>query len=314
MPLVDDLPRIADDRRLVRQRGRDLGWALLYMAPALAVFVAFTFLPFLRSIGLSFFVTDPTGNTAHFNGLNYYARILNVDGRGDDEYLRSILTTVQFTLLVVPAGIVVAVGLGVLAAIPLRGIAIFRTIFTSTVAISVASASVIWALIYNPSIGLTNWLLNLLNLKGQGVLLDPATALPAVAFMTIWTSLGFNFIIVLAGLQGIPQDLYESARLDGATGWLTFRHITLPLLSPTLLFLVIISTINAFQAFTQFNVLLANEGPERSTNVLVFALFSAFFKDNRYGFASALAVVLFVVLLVLSLAQFRLLERRVHYQ
>lgn len=314
MPLVDDLPSIADDRRLVRQKGRDLGWALLYMAPALAVFVAFTFLPFLRSIGLSFFVTDPTGNTAHFNGLNYYARILNVDGRGDDEYLRSIFTTVQFTLLVVPAGIVVAVGLGVLAAIPLRGIAIFRTIFTSTVAISVASASVIWALIYNPSIGLTNWLLNLLNLKGQGVLLDPATALPAVAFMTIWTSLGFNFIIVLAGLQGIPQDLYESGRLDGATGWQSFRYITLPLLSPTLLFLVIISTINAFQAFTQFNVLLANEGPERSTNVLVFALFSAFFKDNRYGFASALAVVLFVVLLVLSLAQFRLLERRVHYQ
>ena len=132
--------------------------------------------------------------------------------------------------------------------------------------------------------------------------------------MTIWTSLGFNFIIALAGIQGIPQDIYESARIDGAGGWQNFRFMTLPLLTPTLLFLLIINTINAFQAFTQFNVLIANEGPNGSTNVLVFALFTSFFKDNRYGFASAIAVVLFVVLLILSVIQFRLLDRRVHYQ
>src|SRR5205823_10639305 len=120
-------------------------------------------------IWLSFNITDQTGNPAHFNGLAYYARILNVDGRNDDEYLRSILTTVQFTILVVPLGIALAVGLAVLAAIPVRGISVFRTIFTSTVAISVASAAVIWALIYNPSVGLTNWVVNLLNLKTQGL-------------------------------------------------------------------------------------------------------------------------------------------------
>jgi len=186
--------------------------------------------------------------------------------------------------------------------------------FTSTVAISVASASVIWALIYNPGIKMTAWLVDLLGLKTQGVLLDPATALPAVAFMTIWSNLGFNFIIVLAGIQAIPQDFYDSSRIDGASGWTTFRYITLPLLTPTLMFLVIITTINAFQAFTQFNVLIANEGPNGSTNVMVFSLFNAFFINNRYGFASAIAVVLFVVLLVLSLVQFKLIERRVHYQ
>jgi ABC-type sugar transport system permease subunit len=206
------------------------------------------------------------------------------------------------------------VGLAQLATARVRAIQIFRTIFTSTVAISVASASVIWALIYNPSIKVTNWVVDLLNLQTEGVLLDPATALPAVAFMTIWTSLGFNFIIALAGMQGIPQDLYESSTLDGASAWQSFRHITLPLLTPTLLFLLIINTINSFQAFTQFNVLIANEGPNGSTNVIVFALFTAFFKENRYGFASAIAVVLFVVLLVMSLIQFRVLDRRVHYQ
>jgi ABC-type sugar transport system permease subunit len=284
------------------------------MAPALAVFAAFTFVPFFRSIWLSFFVTDQTGSPARFNDVKYYTRILNLDGSGRDEYLKSIFTTIKFTLMVVPPGIAVAVGLAVLATAKVRGISIFRTIFTSTVAISVASASVIWALIYNPSVKMTHWVLDLLHLHTEGVLLDPATALPAVAFMTIWTSLGFNFIIALAGLQAIPQDLYDSSRIDGANGWQLFRSITLPLLTPTLLFLVIISTISAFQAFTQFNVLIANEGPDGSTNVMVFALFSAFFKDNRYGFASAIAVVLFVVLLVLSVVQFRLLDRRVHYQ
>jgi sn-glycerol 3-phosphate transport system permease protein len=299
---------------LARRRIGDLGWALLYMAPALLIFLAFTFIPFIRSIWLSFNVTDQTGAPARFNGLAYYARLLNLDGSGRDEYLRSILTTVKYTLLTVPPGIAVAVALALLAMARVRGIGIFRTIFTSTVAISVASASVIWALIYNPSVGATNWLLNLLHLQGQGLLLDPATALPAVAFMSVWTSLGFNFIIALAGLQGIPQELYDSSRIDGANGWQVFRKITLPLLTPTLLFLVIISTINAFQAFTQFNVLIANEGPNGSTNVMVFALFTAFFKDNRYGFASSIAVVLFVVLLALSVLQFRLLDRKVHYQ
>ena len=297
-----------------RQRWGDLGSALAYMAPALLVFIAFTFIPFIRSIWLSFNITDQAGNPARFNELRYYARIMNLDGSGRDEYLRSILTTFEFTLLTVPPGIAIAVALAVLASARVRAINVFRTIFTSTVAISVASASVIWALIYNPSLKITRWVVDLLDLKTEGLLLDPATALPAVAFMTIWTSLGFNFIIALAGMQAIPQDLYESARIDGAGGSPMFRHITLPLLTPTLLFLFIISTISTFQAFTQFNVLIANEGPNGSTNVLVYALFNSFFKENRYGFASALAVVLFVVILTLSVIQFRLLDRRVHYQ
>jgi ABC-type sugar transport system permease subunit len=132
--------------------------------------------------------------------------------------------------------------------------------------------------------------------------------------MTTWTSLGFNFIVTLSGIQAIPEDLYESALIDGASRWKSFRFITLPLLTPTLLFLVLISTIQSFQAFTQFNVLIGNEGPDASTNVFVFSIFTAFWKDNRYGFASALSVVLFLMLLILTFIQYRLLDRRVHYQ
>ena len=294
----------------------EFGLALIYMSPALALFILFTYWPFVRSIWLSFFITDATGDTVRFNDVQYYSRILNLDGSGQDDYLKSLWITVEFSLLVVPLGIAISVALAVLANVKVRAIGVFRTIFTSSVAISVASAGVIWFLIYSPATKATKWLVDLLAVKEQSLLLSSGTALLAVSFMTIWTSLGFNFIISLAGMQGIPQDLYESGRIDGTTGWSAFRYITLPLLTPTLLFLFIVSTIQCFQAFTQFRVLIGNEGPDGATNVFVYALFNSFFGSGnpRYGFASAMAVVLFVVLFILTLIQFKLLDRRVHYQ
>ncbi|HEX2910160.1 MAG TPA: sugar ABC transporter permease [Chloroflexia bacterium] len=297
-----------------KSRLGDLWLALVYMAPSLLIFFLFSFYPFIRSIWLSFNITDQFGETVRFNDVKYYSRILNLDGSGRDDYLRSILTTVEYTLMVVPLGIIAALALAMLATARVKGIGFFRTVFTSSVAISVSSAGVIWALIYSPSIKATQWLIDLLKVKEPSLLLDSSTALPAVAFMTVWTMLGFNFIITLSGIQAIPNDLYESSKIDGANGWNAFRYITIPLLTPTLLFLLIYTTIQCFQAFTQFYVLIGNEGPNNSTNVLVFSLFKEFWLNTRYGFASALSVVLFVILLVLTFVQFRLLDRRVHYQ
>jgi sn-glycerol 3-phosphate transport system permease protein len=306
-------PATAVSRRRHR-RWQDFCWALLYMSPALALFLTFTYVPFVRSMLLSFYVTTPTGAPARFNDVKYYARILNLDGSGRDEYLKSILTTVEFSLMVVPLSMITSLALAMLATAKVKAIGVFRTIFTSSVAISVASAGVIWSLMYAPNVKVTKWLVVLLHLQPDSLLNNASTALAAVAFMTVWTSLGFNFIILLAGLQAIPQDLYESGRLDGTNGWTAFRYVSLPLLTPTLMFLCIISTIQCFQAFTQFNVLIGNEGPNNATNVMVYALFTAFWKDNRYGFASTLAVVLFVILLILTILQYRVLDRRVHYQ
>lgn len=297
-----------------KQQWKELGRALLYMSPAILFLLAFTYIPFLRSIWLSFFVTNPQGATVRFNDIKYYSRIFNLDGSGRGEYLQSIVTTISFAFLVVPLGIVFALGLALLAMLKVKAISFFRTIFTSSIAISVASASVIWALIYSPTTRATQWIIDLLHLSSGSLLQNSSTALLAVAFVTIWTALGFNFIVTLSGIQAIPQDLYESALIDGASGWESFRFITLPLLTPTLLFLILISTIQSFQAFTQFNVLIGNEGPNNSTNVFVYSIFTAFWKDNRYGFASAMSVVLFMILLVLTFIQFRLLDRRVHYQ
>ncbi len=285
---------------------------LLYLSPALLIFALFSYRPFIHAIWLSMHVTDATGEAVRFNGLAYYSRILNLEGKGDD-FLRSIWLSLQFSLMVVPGSIIAGLALAQLAAVKIRGIKFFRTIFTSSIAISLASAGVIFAMIYSPVTGLTTWLVNLLNLPQPGVLNNASTALPAIALMTVWTSLGFNFIITLAGIQAIPQDVYESGAIDGATGWASFWNITLPLLSPTLLFLVVINTIGSLQAFTQFNVLINGAGPEGSTNVFVYSTFRSFWYDNRYGFASAMSIVLFVILFALSYIQFRGFDRKVHY-
>ncbi len=156
--------------------------------------------------------------------------------------------------------------------------------------------------------------MNIFGLKSPGLLANAETALAAVAVMTIWSGLGFNFVICLSGIQAIPEEIYESGMLDGAGGWRAFIHLTLPLLAPTLLFLLIVGTIQSAQAFTQFNVLMQGPGPQGSTNVFVYTTFRTFWYENRYGLSSALSIVLFAILFVLSLIQFRGLDSRVHYQ
>lgn len=285
-------------------RSRETLMAWLYLSPVLIVLVLFTFLPFFRSVQLSFFLVDRnTFEPVKWFGFNYYARIFNIgDAALGDDWVRSIATTFWFTLMVVPATLVIALGLAMLARTKGPGIHTFRTLFTTSLAISLASAGVIWALIYSPNLKLFDHILT-----------DARTALPAVAIMTIWTSLGFAFLMLLAALQGISQELRESARIDGAGPIRQFWCLTLPLISPTLLFLLLTTTIGCFQAFTQFKVLIDSVGPDQSTNVLVYALFTAFWTENNYGFAAALSVVLFVLTLLVSILQYRL-DTRVHYQ
>jgi ABC-type sugar transport system permease subunit len=299
----------ADRRWWQQPRIRDLGRALLYSSPAIVIFVLFTYIPFIHAIQLSLYRTNAQGDPVTWAGLAHYIRVLALDGSGRTEFLRSIGTSFTFSLMVVPATIVLSVALAILAAVKLRHIGIFRLIFTSSIAISLASAGTIWALIYNPATRATTWLVELLQLKATSLLDADATRLWAIAVVTIWSGLGFNFIITLAGLQAIPEDLYESASIDGANAWASFRAITLPLLSPTLLFLVVINTIGSLQAFTQFHILAAGNRP----SVFTYETYLTFWYDNNYGRASAMSLILFVILLVLTLIQYGYLNRRVHY-
>ncbi|MET0460259.1 MAG: sugar ABC transporter permease, partial [Ilumatobacteraceae bacterium] len=235
------------------------------------------------------------------------------------EFQHALWVTVKFALLTVPTGLVLGVGLAVLADKYLRGLAVFRFIFTSTVATSVAVASLMWLFLLQPDVGVlsnVNWIADLFPVvKNPGLLRDPGTALAAVAASSAWASLGFTFVLVTAGLQGIPRDLHEAAAVDGAGGIRRFWSITLPMLGPTLLFVLIVLSTRAFQAYGEIDLLTrGGPRPEDSTTTMVYLIYGTdSIINNNLGLQSASAVLLFLVLLLLSIVQLAGIGRRVHY-
>ncbi len=284
---------------------RDRWLALALLAPSLVVFGVFVFYPLGRTVWLGFFLQDPFGLRRQWVGLEQYRDVIT-----SSEFLNSLEVTALFTVYTVPTSLALGLGMAVLAHQKLRGMRLFRTIFASTVATSVAVASLLWLVLLQPSVGVFNQLLESIGREPLDLLNDADTALPAVAATTVWQNLGAVFIVTLAGLQSVPDELYESARVDGHGAWSRFRNVTIPMLGPQLLFLTVVLTINAFQSFGQID-LLTEGGPEESTNVIVYSIVETLAIDP--GAASAQAVVLFGIVLVLSFVQFRWLDRRVHY-
>jgi ABC-type sugar transport system permease subunit len=282
--------------------------ALLMLLPSLFLFGVFVFYPLVRTFYLGLHQNDFFGGNQVYVGLRQYSDVAT-----SDEFRHSLWVTVQFVLLTVPLGLVLGVGMAVLANKAIRSIGFFRTVFSSTVATSVAVASLMWLVLFNPSIGVLTRILPFDVLKSPGVLNDSTWALPAVSLTSVWANLGFTFIVVTAGLQSIPAELYESAELDGAGGWRRFTGVTLPMLSPTLLFATVVLTIGAFQAYGQIDI-LTEGGPGDSTRVLVYSIYGKSSPiGGNPGVQAATAILLFGVLFVLSLVQFTVLERRAHY-
>ena len=292
-------------RRSARKR-REALLGYLLVLPSMVIFVVFVFYPFAKNIWLGLYRTPPfPGLPKRYAAYEQYQRILT-----SPEFRGSLRTTAVFAIMTVPAGLILGLLLALLAHQQLKGVAVYRTIFSSTVATSIAVASVIFFTLLNPQVGLlTYWL----GRDGKvSVLNDPSTALWAVAGVTIWQNLGLSFILMSAGLQGVPDDLLEAAEIDGAGAWSRFRNVVVPLLSPTIFFSVIVGTILAFQAFGQVD-LLTQGGPLRKTNLLVYAMYDAVFRQANEGKAAVLSVALFLITLVLTLIQLRFMERRVTY-
>jgi len=297
----------APRRRRLGRRSREALYAYLLLLPAFAVFAVFVFYPFAKNFELALYRTPPfPGLPKTYVGFEQIGDVL-----GSKEFQDSVWTTILFLLYTVPIGILLGLGLAVLAHQKLKGIRAYRTIFASTVATSVAAASVIFFTLLNPQVGLfTYWL----GREGEiSVLQDPATALIAVSVTTIWQNLGLSFIVMSAGLQAIPDDLYEAARVDGAGPWRRFWRITVPMLSPTIFFASVVGGILAFRAFGQIE-LLTEGGPVKKTNVLVYAIYSQVFGTaSNEGVAAVYAIALFVLVMLLTFVQMRFLERRVSY-
>jgi multiple sugar transport system permease protein len=230
-----------------------------------------------------------------------------------EDFWQAMWNTLYFSVGSIPTGMAIALFIAILLNRPLRGLAIYRTAFFLPTITSLVAVSVVWLWIYHPDVGLMNYALSLLGLPGARWLNEPRSAMPALIILGIWRGLGYNVIIYLAGLQNIPQHLYEAAKMDGANRWQLFRHVTWPLLTPTTFFILIIAVINSFQSFTQIHV-MTQGGPLGTTTVIVYYLYQQAFQQFNMGYGSAIAVVLFAIILVLTLIQVKVLGPRVHYQ
>jgi sn-glycerol 3-phosphate transport system permease protein len=281
-------------RRRGRYKPKELGLAFLFLAPSLAVFTAFFFLPFVRLLNWGTWESARAGAEYRQVGFEQYREVLT----GDD-FREGLSHSFWYVVYTVPAGLLFGVLLAVAAHRRLRGVKVFQAIFSSTLASSVAVASVIFFFIFNPAIGYfqVDWTA------------DPDMALFAAALPSIWQNLGLAFVIVLAGLQAIPDEVIEAARLDGYGPLRRLVRITLPLISPVLLFLFVILVIFGFQAFAQIEI-ITNGGPAGASETLVFKIFRS---SQDYGRGAVLSIGLFVVTMIVTFVQFVILDRRVHY-
>ena len=290
---------------LSQRKWRDAGIAYLFILPFLLLYLLFTFLPILQGFWISLHKWDVIGSNVRFIGMRNYQLLLQ-----DKLFWSSLEHTAFFALLAGPGLIIVGLALALLLNRPIRGIGIYRTLFYMPNILSVTVVGLVFARVFAPADrGLVNVVLDSAGGQPRSWLLDVALAMPTIAITKIWWSAGFNMLIFLAGLQDIPQELYEAGRVDGANRWVLFRHITLPGLRRPMLFVLVLQVIASVQVFPLIEV-LTQGGPAGSTRPLVMYLFERTFEYWQMGYGSALAFILFAFLFVISIAQIWLFNRR----
>lgn len=282
--------------------------AYVFLLPSVIVLGAFTFYPVVEAARLSFWRWRILRGEPVFIGLANYEALLS-----SEDFWQAMWNTLYFAGVSIPVGMGLALFIALLLNRPLRGLGLYRTAYFLPTITSLVAVSVVWMWIYHPDVGLMNSVLALVGLPPARWLNEPRTAMLALIILGVWRGLGYNVIIYLAGLQSIPTHLYEAAKLDGAGRWQLLRYITWPLLTPTSFFILIIAVINSFQSFTQVHV-MTQGGPVGSTTVIVYYLFQQAFQQFNMGYGSAVAMVLFAIILALTVIQFKFLGKRVHYQ
>jgi len=315
-----------------QRRVRDAFAAAAMLLPAAVLILAFHFLPLFYALYISLHKWSLIPER-FVGAANYFALA------HDQEFRHSLSVTLWYVVGTVPLAIAISLAIALMLFRPLWGRGIYRTLYFLPYVTSVVAAAIVWSWMYNPRYGILNYILIKLGvcsaesppqwlLEPRGVFQlalqnagsplptwaqGPSLALVAVTIMGVWNAIGFNVIVFLAGLGSIPRELQEAARIDGADEWKVFRHVTLPLLSPTTFFLFIVSTIRAFQAFNQIYV-MTRGGPMGTTRTVTMYIFSRFYESHEVGYGAAVAMALFLIILAFTLLQFRVAAGRVTYQ
>lgn len=301
-------PQVRRRRGRVRRRMTEAAWGLFFIAPAGLGLVIFYLWPVLRTLYFSFTSWGPFGGHT-WTGLENYATLLH-----DSDIRTAVLNTLLYVaigLLSVPLGIVFAI---LINRPGLHGVAVYRTLYFLPVVTMPAAIGIMWGSLYNGDYGLLNSLLARLGITGLHWTSDPRTALFAVALVSLWSALGYNIIIFSAGLQGIPRQYFEASAIAGA-GWVRqTMAITLPLLTPSIFFVTVISVINSFQVFDVIYVMVGPQNPAlQSAMSIVYLFYQSAFMENDRGYAAAIAFVLLLLIALFTAVQFKLQNRWVHY-
>jgi multiple sugar transport system permease protein len=281
----------------------------LFLLPNLLGFLIFTVLAVGASAVISMTDWDLLSRPK-FVGLDNYVKLLS----GDPLFRKVLLNTFYFTFVSVPLTVVISLALALALNQGIRGLALYRAAYFMPVITAMVVVALIWRWFYNPDFGVLNYLLNQLGIRRPpNWLADQRWAMPAVMIMAIWKHVGYNMVIFLAGLQAIPTNLYEAASIDGAGRWERFRYVTLPMLTPTTFFVLVISLIGSLQVFDAVLV-LTDGGPANATRTIVFHIWEQAFRFLHMGYAAAIAWILFFIIFLITLVQWKLQGRWVHYE
>lgn len=294
-------------RRNHAQARRNFLWGLFFTSPAIIGLLCFTAYPLLASLYYSFTSYSMFGPIKWVGMVNY------TDLFNDSNWWQSLYNTMYIIIFSVPLGILLALGLGLLVNIKVRALPLYRTIFYLPSIIPIVAAAVVWNYMLDPQYGVVNNMLSFVGINGPGWLSSPDWSKPALIVISLW-GVGNLMIIMLAGLQDVPQDLYDAARVDGSGVFARFWNVTLPFLSPHLLFALVTGLIAGFQYFAPAYVLTNGEGtPAGSTLIAGLYLYQNAFRFFKVGYASAMAWVLFIIIVICTLLVFRFVGRRIYY-
>jgi multiple sugar transport system permease protein len=282
-------------------------WALAFLAPTLVGLAVLSAGPILATLAISLTKWDLL-TAPKLIGLDNFLALLS-----DDRFLKALRNTFFYTVVSVPIGLAIALGLALALNTKVRGIAFIRTAYFLPVVTSTIAIALVWQWIYSADSGLLNQVLGIFGITSQKWLSDPTLAMPSIIAMSIWQGLGVNVIIFLAGLQAISSDLLDAASVDGAGSWARLRNVTLPLLTPSVFFTGVLSLIGSFQVFDQIFV-LAKPRPTEATITVVYFIYENGFKFFKMGYASAASWILFLIVAFFTVLYFRSQNRWVHYQ
>lgn len=296
-------------KRLGRKKLNDCYWGYLMILPVMVGLIAFYIIPFFKTFFISF---TNMGAFGAYNSINLdnFKKILT-----DTTFYLALKNTLVFTIIAVPVGVFLSILLAVLLNSNIKGLTIYRTIYFLPAVTMPAAVSMVWKWLFNSNYGLINFLLSKVGLKGPGWITDPKIALFSIIMVAIWTKVGYNMIILLAGLQGISKSYYEAAEIDGAGGLAKFFKITLPLLTPTIFFVVVMTLIESFQVFDYiFMMISTNSVALESTQSVVYLFYRSAFELQEKGYASAIAIVLFFIIMIITAVQVKLQNKWVNYE